>query len=146
MPRLSIGKRSRLVAIFYQFHLETSGKKYDRLVDFRSVNKKCIIFIDNCRVHPPIQYLKNIKVLYFPPNVTSVCQPMDMGIIANLKNNYNNYLSNDKNKCLETGANFSINILDAMINLKKSWDDVSQTTIKNIFLIKLNLRNIKQFC
>ena len=45
---------------------------------------------------------------------------MDMGIIANLKNNYKNYLSNDKNKCLETGANFSVNILDAMINLKKS--------------------------
>jgi hypothetical protein len=51
---------------------------------------------------------------------------MDMGIIANLKTNYKNYLSNDKN-------NFSINILDAIINLKKSWDDVSQTTIKNCF-------------
>ena len=30
MPRFSIGKRSRLIAIFYQYDLETSGKKYDR--------------------------------------------------------------------------------------------------------------------
>jgi hypothetical protein len=36
MPRLSVGKRSRLVALFYQFDLETSGKKYDRLVELAS--------------------------------------------------------------------------------------------------------------
>jgi hypothetical protein len=33
MPRLSVGKRSRLVALFYQFNLETSEKKYGRLVE-----------------------------------------------------------------------------------------------------------------
>jgi hypothetical protein len=30
MPRFSIGKRSRLIVIFYQYEWETSGKKYDR--------------------------------------------------------------------------------------------------------------------
>jgi hypothetical protein len=50
-----------------------------------------------------------------------------------LKLNYRNYLSNDKNKCHENGIDFSVNILDAMIHLKKSWDDVSQTTVKNCF-------------
>ncbi len=32
MPRLSISKRSRLIAIFYQYDLEITHKKYDRLV------------------------------------------------------------------------------------------------------------------
>jgi hypothetical protein len=36
MLRLSVGKRSRLVALFYHFDLETSGKKYDRLVELTS--------------------------------------------------------------------------------------------------------------
>jgi hypothetical protein len=36
MPRLSVGKRSRLVALYYQFDLETSGKKHDRLVELAS--------------------------------------------------------------------------------------------------------------
>ena len=103
---------------------------------FQSCNRNCIIFIDNCRAHPPVtslQNLKRIKVYFFPPNITSVCQPMDMGIIANLKLNYKNYLSNDKNKCLEHDTHFSVNILDAMLNLKKSWDDVKPTMIQNCF-------------
>jgi hypothetical protein len=36
MPRLSVGKRCRLVALLYQFDLKTSGKKYDRLVELAS--------------------------------------------------------------------------------------------------------------
>jgi hypothetical protein len=40
---------------------------------------------------------------------------MDMGIKAIVKLTYRNYLSNDKNKCLEDGIYFSVNILDAMI-------------------------------
>ena len=43
------------------------------------------------------------------------------------------FLSKDKNKCLENGVDFSVNILDAMSHLKKSQDDVSQTTINNCF-------------
>ena len=42
MPRLSISKRSRLIAIFYQYNLERADKKYDRLV---SLAKEEEIFI-----------------------------------------------------------------------------------------------------
>ena len=40
MPPLSIGKRSRLIDIIYQYDLETSGKKYDRLVKLALDNIK----------------------------------------------------------------------------------------------------------
>lgn len=62
---------------------------------FQLEQRKCIAFIDNCKAHPPLESLKikNLRVVFFPPNITSVCQPMDMGIIANLKSNYKNYLS-----------------------------------------------------
>ena len=42
MPRLSISKRSRLIAIFYQYNLERADKKYDKLV---SLAKEEEIFI-----------------------------------------------------------------------------------------------------
>ncbi len=33
MPRLSITKRSRLIAMYYQYDLENSEKKYEGLVE-----------------------------------------------------------------------------------------------------------------
>ncbi len=33
MPRLSIAKQSRLIAIYYKYVLEITEKKYDRLVE-----------------------------------------------------------------------------------------------------------------
>jgi hypothetical protein len=98
--------------------------------------RKCVFFIDNCRAHPPIEHLnhlQSIQVIFFPPNVTSMCQPMDMGIIANLKVNYKNYLSKSKNLHLENDQVFNVNVLDAMYFLKKSWEDVKPSTIQHCF-------------
>ena len=58
---------------------------------------------------------------------------MDMGIIANLKVNYKNYLSKSKNLHLENDQEFNVNVLDAMYFLKKSWDDVKTSTIQHCF-------------
>jgi hypothetical protein len=52
---------------------------------FETEKRKFIVFIDNCRAHPPqdnLKHMKALKVVFFPPNITSVCQPMDIGIIA----------------------------------------------------------------
>jgi hypothetical protein len=62
-----------------------------------------------------------------------MCQPMDMGIIANLKVNYKNYLSKSKNLHLENDQVLNINVLDAMYFLKKCWEDVKPLTIQHCF-------------
>jgi hypothetical protein len=56
-----------------------------------------------------------------------------MGIIANLKVNYKNYLSKSKNLHLENDQVFNVNVLDAMYFLKKSWEDVKPSTIQHCF-------------
>ena len=76
--------------------------------------------------------------------MTSVCQPMDMGIIANLKLNYKNYLARAKNMCLENNLKFCVNVLDAMTNLKKSWEDVKSSTIQNCFKKAQFNRDLKE--
>ena len=55
-------------------------------------NKKALLIVDNCRAHPPSlasNYIDlNIDLKFFPPNITSRAQPMDMGIIHSLKSHY----------------------------------------------------------
>jgi len=52
-------------------------------------NKKVILLIDNCSAHyADSSYLINIKIVFLPPNTTSVMQPLDAGIIKNMKHFY----------------------------------------------------------
>ncbi|CAI6377520.1 unnamed protein product [Macrosiphum euphorbiae] len=43
-----------------------------------------LLTVDNCPAHPPVQ-TEFIKLVFLPPNTTSVLQPMDQGIIKALK-------------------------------------------------------------
>jgi hypothetical protein len=57
-----------------------------------SKQRRVLLLMDNFSAHlstldstpPP----SNIKVLFFPVNATSVYQPLDQGIIQNLKHHY----------------------------------------------------------
>ncbi|XP_054721300.1 tigger transposable element-derived protein 6-like [Uloborus diversus] len=51
-------------------------------------NRKILLFLDNCRAHPQNLKLKAVKLVFFPPNATSVLQPLDQGIIQNFKVGY----------------------------------------------------------
>ena len=53
-------------------------------------NRKCLLVMDNCGPHGTelVDPDGQIEVIFLPPNVTSVYQPMDAGVIAMLKKNY----------------------------------------------------------
>ena len=56
---------------------------------FHAENRKILLFLDNCPSHTRIdKQLKSIKVVFFPPNMTSKLQPMDHGILKNVKIHY----------------------------------------------------------
>ncbi len=55
------------------------------------LDQKCIterrqifLFVDNCLSHPKNVELKNVEIIFLPPN-TSKLQPMDQGIIKVIK-------------------------------------------------------------
>ena len=50
----------------------------------RLQNRHILMFLDNCGAHPALQF-DNMKVVFLPPNTTSRLQPMDAGIIQNMK-------------------------------------------------------------
>ena len=41
------------------------------------------MIVDNCPAHPHVKGLKSVKLVFLPPNTTSVIQPMDQGVIRN---------------------------------------------------------------
>ena len=53
-------------------------------------DSKVLLLLDNCRAHPPSSELRkgNVFTMFLPPNVTSLIQPMNQGIIQNFIANY----------------------------------------------------------
>ncbi|XP_055910699.1 tigger transposable element-derived protein 4-like [Eupeodes corollae] len=47
-----------------------------------------LLLVDNCPQHPNIDGLTSMKLVFLPPNTTSVLQPMDQGTIRSLKEHY----------------------------------------------------------
>lgn len=93
--------------------------------------KKILLLVDNCTAHPQVKNLKAIELHFLPPNTTSVLQPLDQGIIKNLKTHFRQFLVM---KLIEGDvASAKINILDAIIMLTKAWERVSEKTIINCF-------------
>ena len=56
------------------------------------LEQKAVLVLDNCPAHPNEEDLisddGNITALYLPPNVTSLIQPMDQGVLVALKCHY----------------------------------------------------------
>ena len=108
-------------------------RKFDRTMGIK--NRKVILFIDNCSAHNKKVELQNVQVQYFPPNVTSKCQPLDMGIIASFKNQYKTEVEKRKVQALNVGLVApKINLFESLFIVKKSWfSKVTDTTIQNSF-------------
>ncbi|XP_049313177.1 tigger transposable element-derived protein 4-like [Bactrocera dorsalis] len=103
---------------------------------FVAQNRKILLFVDNCPAHPKnVQAnLKNIKLQYFPPNLTSVLQPMDQGIIQNLKQHYRKRIVMKVLAHMEEPTPTTVSLLDAIRDLNKTWNlGVKPQTISNCF-------------
>lgn len=117
-----------------KYEWENYLKKMDKIFDQK---KRSVLFIaDNCSSHSKIN-LKAIKLVFLPPNSTAITQPMDQGVIKNIKHHYRHFLMKKLLDYVEDGSNnpkqFKINILDAMNMISKAWSKVKYTTIQNCF-------------
>jgi hypothetical protein len=100
----------------------------------RLQNRKIILLVDYCSSHPDINSnLTNIKLVFFPPNTTSILQPLDQGIIKNFKLNYRKILISKMLQAFEMKSQFQVSMLDALHLIKQAWDSVTANTVKNSF-------------
>ena len=100
----------------------------------RIFKEKIVLIVDNFAAHklPESNKFININLQFLPPNVTSLYQPLDQGIIWSLKSIYrsklvDHYLLKEEQE-KEIG---NINLKESLTLLKISWNEVDTQTIQN---------------
>ena len=106
---------------------------------FAKQKRRVVFVIDNCPAHPHINGLKAIKLQFLPPNTTSKTQPMDQGIIANIKHHYRSTILQQLICAIDQGKPTTINVLEAMRAIRKAWDNVKPTTKLRSLIISCNI-------
>lgn len=95
--------------------------------------RKILLVVDNCAAHPKIVDLKNINLVFLPPNTAAKLQPMDQGVINSLKFHFRKSLVLHLIHGIEQNIQSSISLLDATRFLDRAWVNVTSTTIRNAF-------------
>ena len=80
---------------FYDHFIPFIQKKLQEM----KLPKKAFFILDNCSAHPDEDLLvskaKLVKAMFLPPNVTSLIQPVDQGVLESLKRHYKRSLVRD---------------------------------------------------
>lgn len=95
---------------------------------FAAVNRKICIIMDNFSGHVLGQTFSHVKIIYLPPGVTSVLQPLDCGIINSFKCQYRNVVLDS---LLNHECEHKISLKEAIFYSARAWDCVTLDTIKN---------------
>ncbi|XP_035205354.1 tigger transposable element-derived protein 1-like [Stegodyphus dumicola] len=120
------------------------GHAVKNYLEENGVPLKCLLVLDNAPAHPPgleEQIYPDFdfnKVLYLPPNTTSILQPMDQQVIANFKKLYTKHLSK---RCFEVTEstqltlrevwNSHYDIVHCLKIIEKAWGEVSRRTLNS---------------
>lgn len=99
------------------------------------------MLLDNAPTHPSEEILNSIDdkciVKYLPPNVTSLIQPMDQGVISAMKRHYKTGFlrellsqNHDNNNDVVSFVK-KLTVLDCMHVLKEAWISLTPTTLQN---------------
>lgn len=105
----------------------------------RRERRKIALLLDNCPAHPPDLALKNIELVFLPPNTTALIQPLDQGIIKTFKTFYRSDFRRlivqaiDERKCSSSEIAKKVSVLEAIHMIRNAWNKVSSTCIQNCF-------------
>jgi hypothetical protein len=103
-------------------------------------NRNILLFIDNCAAHPKhVAHLSNVHVEFLHPNMTSVVQPVDQGVIKVLKHQFWKWLAGMMLQLIKINpgaknlSSCRLSVLDAMHFLTASLDLISAAVTTNCF-------------
>ncbi|XP_019716745.1 tigger transposable element-derived protein 1-like [Hippocampus comes] len=115
------------------------GPAVKRYLEEKNLPFKCLLVLDNGPAHPPdleddiLEEFSFIKVLYLPPNTTSILQPMDQELISNFKKLYTKHLFK---RCFDITENTQLtlrefwkqhfNIVVCLKMIDTAWQEVTR--------------------
>lgn len=74
-------------ALFTEWFHKCFVPEVESYMKKKGLEFKVLLIVDNAPGHPHLEH-PNIKVEFFPPNTTSIIQPLDQGIISTFKKYY----------------------------------------------------------
>jgi hypothetical protein len=100
-------------------------------------NCNVLLFLDNATCHPHIE-LSVMRLAWFPPNTTSVSQPMDQGVIKCAKLNYHKVIMRPLLANMDTASSAtklakSVSVLDAVIWTQKQQNKCLHKQLNGVF-------------
>lgn len=102
--------------------------------DMRRQKRNVCLLLDNCTAHyVPAVELTNVELRYFPPNATSVVQPLDQGIINSVKCAYKRRVVERVLLNLDLKRDTKIDVFMAVEMVAAAWRATRQSVIVNCF-------------
>ncbi|XP_070592105.1 tigger transposable element-derived protein 1-like [Erythrolamprus reginae] len=105
---------------------------------------QALLLLDNAPGHPPalqddiLEEFQFVKVVFLPPNMTSILQPMDQQVIANFKKLYTKHLFR---RCFDVTENTNLtlrefwkdhfNIVSCLNIIDLAWQEVSRRNLNS---------------
>lgn len=130
--------------IFRQWFKQEFVPAVEKYLAENNLPRKAILILDNAPCHPANEELQDgdIKALFLPANVTSLCQPMDQGILEALQKKYRHRLlttlitsvDNDED-CIERLK--KVDLVDVIIWLSEAWNEMSSLSLVRSWKILL---------
>ncbi|CAG7711672.1 unnamed protein product [Allacma fusca] len=116
--------------------------------ELRDSNRNVLLVVDNSPCHTVTETFSNIKLVFLPPIVASILQPLDRGVVEQVKGQYRRLLLDrviSKMQLLpsqeEKSLEGAVNILEAMVMLNAAWTSIPRNAICECFK-NANLQSI----
>lgn len=121
--------------IFTEWFHHEFVPKVELFLKSKNLPRKAILLLDNAPTHPTALGNGDIIVKFLPPNVTSLVQPLDQGVLASFKRHYRGLflrsLLHERNETVSVQeAVKSINMKDVLYWSAQSWDKVKSSTLQ----------------
>lgn len=130
------------MALFEDWFINLFIPEVEKFCRENDIPFKIMLIVDNAPGHPAHldDFHPNVKVVFLPPNKTSILQPMAQGVIANFKACYlrRTFAQAVEATDRETGKTLrdfwkSYNIYQAIINIAKAWAEVTQVCLNAVW-------------
>ncbi len=130
-------------SLFEDWFLNCFCPEVEKYLKCQNLAFKVLLILDNAPVHPTAlgDLCENVKVIFLPPNTTSLIQPMDQGVISSFKSYYMRKTfaqAIEKTAGDDAAMNLTefwkgFNIKTALENIGHAWDEVTTRNMRSVW-------------
>lgn len=123
-------------ALFREWFDDMFVPEVEEYLKKKNLSFKVLLLVDNVSSHPEDLHHPNVKIVFLPPNTTSLIQPLDQGIIATFKATHLRFTFEWLLDELDSDNNLTVpeiwkkyTMLDCLEFIKRSLQAIQQKTL-----------------